>query len=66
MRARLLVPGLIFILVFTGLFFPLHNYYMARLLDSRIKTEAARVSDILFEYRFMLNRHLSETAGKSH
>ena len=64
MRARLLVPGLIFILVFTGLFFPLHNYYMARLLDSRIKTEAARVSDILFEYRFMLNDIYLKRLGK--
>lgn len=64
MRTRLLVPGLVFILVFAGLFFPLHNYYMARLLDSRIKTEAARVSDILFAYRFMLNSIYLKRLGK--
>ena len=64
MRTRLLVPGLVFILVFAGLFFPLHSYYMSRLLDSRIKTEAARVSDILFEYRFMLNSIYLKRLGR--
>ena len=64
LRIRLMLPAMVFILIFSILFIILNNYYTSRLLDSRLEREAVRISGILYEYRFTLNPAYLKRLGK--
>jgi hypothetical protein len=55
LRFRIMLPALVFILIFSLFFIILNNYYTSRLLDKRLEREAVRVSKIIYESRFVLN-----------
>ena len=55
LRFRLMVPAIVFILIFSLFFIVLNNYYTSELLDNRLEREAIRISKILYESRFVLN-----------
>lgn len=64
LRFRLMLPAVVFILIFSILFIILNNHYTSRLLDTRLEREAIRVSGILYEYRFALNPAYLKRLGK--
>ncbi len=64
LRIRLMLPAVVFILVFSPLFIILNNYYTSGLLDNRLEREAVRISGILYEYRFVLNPAYLKRLGK--
>ena len=64
LRIRLMLPAMVFILIFSVLFIFLNNYYTSRLLDTRLEREAVRISGILYEYRFALNPVYLKRLGK--
>ncbi|MDA3787110.1 MAG: ATP-binding protein [Desulfobacula sp.] len=55
LRFRIMLPAVVFILIFSFLFIILNNYYTSKLLDERLDREAVRISKILYESRFVLN-----------
>ncbi|MFH2091670.1 MAG: ATP-binding protein [Pseudomonadota bacterium] len=61
---RMMLPAVIFILIFSALFVLLNNHYTARLLDNRLEREAIRISNILYESRFALNSVYLKRLGK--
>lgn len=64
LRFRLMLPAVVFILIFSVLFIALNNYYTSRLLDTRLEREAVRISGLLYEYRFALNPTYLKRLGK--
>ena len=55
LRFRIMLPAVIFVLIFSLFFIILNNYYTSKLLDKRLEREAVRISKILYESRFVLS-----------
>ena len=55
LRFRLMLPAIVFILIFSIFFIILNNHYTSKLLDNRLEREAVRISKIIYESRFILN-----------
>lgn len=63
LRFRIMLPAVVFILIFSLFFILLNNYYTSKLLDDRLEREAVRISRILYESRFVLNPIYLERLG---
>lgn len=55
LRFRIMLPAIVFVLIFSAFFIILNNHYTSKLLDERLEREAVRISKILYESRFVLN-----------
>jgi len=64
LRFRLMLPAIVFILIFSLLFIILNNYYTSKLLDNRLEREAIRISKIVYESRFVLNQVYLKRLGE--
>ncbi|MDY0220345.1 MAG: ATP-binding protein [Desulfobacterium sp.] len=64
LRSRMMLPAVVFILIFSLFFIVLNNYYTSKLLDERLEREAVRISRMLYESRFILNPAYLSRLGK--
>lgn len=64
LKIRMMLPAVIFTLIFSVLFISLNNYYTSKLLDNRLEREAIRISNMIYESRFALNTVYLNRLGK--
>lgn len=64
LRFRIMLPAVIFTLIFSAFFLAINNYYTSRILDLRLEKEAIRISRITYESRFILNPSYLKRLGK--
>lgn len=59
-----MLPAFVFICVFSLFFIFLNSYQTSNFLDRRLEKEALRISNIAYEYRFVLNDSYLKMLGK--
>ncbi|WP_020585320.1 sensor histidine kinase [Desulfobacter curvatus] len=64
LKTCLLLPAFVFICVFSLFFILLNSYQTSKFLDRRLEKEALRISNIAYEYRFVLNDSYLRMLGK--
>nr|WP_319494746.1 HAMP domain-containing sensor histidine kinase [uncultured Desulfobacter sp.] len=64
LKTCLLLPALVFICLFSLFFILLNSYQTSSFLDKRLEKEALRISNIAYEYRFVLNDSYLKMLGK--
>nr|WP_321402678.1 HAMP domain-containing sensor histidine kinase [uncultured Desulfobacter sp.] len=64
LKTCLLLPALVFICLFSLFFILLNSYQTSNFLDKRLEKEALRISNIAYEYRFVLNDSYLKMLGK--
>ena len=64
LKTCLLLPALVFICVFSLFFILLNSYQTSKVLNRRLEKEALRISNIVYEYRFVLNDSYLNMLGK--
>lgn len=64
LKTCLLLPALVFICTFSLFFILLNSYQTSKFLEKRLEKEALRISNIAYEYRFVLNDSYLKMLGK--
>lgn len=64
LKTCLLLPALVFISVFSLFFILLNSYQTSRFLERHLEKEVLRISNIAYEYRFVLNDSYLKMLGK--
>jgi len=64
LKSCLLLPAFVFICVFFLFFILLNSYQTSKFLDRRLEKEALRITNLAYEYQFVLNDSSLKMLGK--